>query len=63
VISTQPEDENFPWLNLYSKVRWRVPIDPTKLFRQQVRDQNHGAQAGRMAQEPRGGAMSPEVVK
>jgi hypothetical protein len=32
VISTQPEDENFPRLNLYSKVRWRVPIDPTHYF-------------------------------
>ena len=32
MISTQPEDENFPRLNLYSKVRWRVPIDPTHYF-------------------------------
>jgi hypothetical protein len=32
VISTQPEDENFPRLNLYSKVRRRVPIDPTKHY-------------------------------
>jgi mannose-6-phosphate isomerase-like protein (cupin superfamily) len=30
VISIPPEDENFLRLNFYSKVRWRVPIDPTK---------------------------------
>jgi mannose-6-phosphate isomerase-like protein (cupin superfamily) len=30
VISIPPEDENFLRLNFYSKLRWRVPIDPTK---------------------------------
>ncbi len=30
VISIPPEDENFLRLNFYSKVRWRVPIDPSK---------------------------------
>ena len=32
VISIPPEDENFLRLNFYSKLRWRVPIDPTKHF-------------------------------
>jgi mannose-6-phosphate isomerase-like protein (cupin superfamily) len=32
VISVPPEDENFLRLNFYSKIRWRVPIDPTKHF-------------------------------
>ena len=32
VISIPPEDENFLRLNFYSKVRWRVPIDPTKHY-------------------------------
>jgi hypothetical protein len=32
LISTPPEDENFLRLNFYSKVRWRVPIDPTKHY-------------------------------
>lgn len=30
MISIPPEDENFLRLNFYSKVRWRVPIDPIK---------------------------------
>jgi mannose-6-phosphate isomerase-like protein (cupin superfamily) len=30
VISIPPEDENFLRLNFYSKLRWRVPIDPTE---------------------------------
>ena len=30
VISIAPEDKKFVRLNFYSKVRWRVPIDPTK---------------------------------
>jgi homogentisate 1,2-dioxygenase len=29
VISIPPEDENFLRLNFYSKLRWRVPINPT----------------------------------
>ena len=32
MISIPPEDENFLRLNFYSKVRWRVPIDPTKHY-------------------------------
>lgn len=32
VISIPPEDESFLRLNFYSKLRWRVPIDPTKHF-------------------------------
>jgi hypothetical protein len=32
VISIPPEDENFLRLNFYSKVRWRVPIDPTRHY-------------------------------
>src|SRR5437879_13534313 len=32
VISIPPEDENFLRLNFYSKLRWRVPIDPTKHY-------------------------------
>ena len=32
VISIPPDDENFLRLNFYSKVRWRVPIDPTKHY-------------------------------
>ena len=32
VISIPPEDENFLRLNFYSKVRWRVPFDPTKHY-------------------------------
>jgi hypothetical protein len=32
VISIPPEDENFLRLNFYSKVRWRVSIDPTKHY-------------------------------
>jgi mannose-6-phosphate isomerase-like protein (cupin superfamily) len=32
VISIPPEDENFLRLNFYSKLRWRVSIDPTKHF-------------------------------
>jgi hypothetical protein len=32
LISIPPEDENFLRLNFYSKVRWRVPIDPTKHY-------------------------------
>ena len=32
VISIPPEDENFLRLNFYSKLRWRVPMDPTKHF-------------------------------
>jgi mannose-6-phosphate isomerase-like protein (cupin superfamily) len=32
VISIPPEDENFLRLNFYSKVRWRVPMDPTKHY-------------------------------
>jgi hypothetical protein len=32
VISIPPEDENFLRLNFYTKVRWRVPIDPTKHY-------------------------------
>jgi hypothetical protein len=32
VISIPPEDGNFLRLNFYSKIRWRVPIDPTKHF-------------------------------
>jgi mannose-6-phosphate isomerase-like protein (cupin superfamily) len=30
VISIPPEDENFLRLNFYSKLRWRVPINPTE---------------------------------
>jgi hypothetical protein len=32
VISIPPEDENFLRLNFYSKVRWRVAIDPTSHY-------------------------------
>ena len=32
VISIPPEDENFLRLNFYSKVRWNVPIDPTRHY-------------------------------
>ena len=32
VISIPPEDESFLRLNFYSKVRWRVPIDPTRHY-------------------------------
>ena len=32
VISIPPEDESFLRLNFYSKLRWRVAIDPTKHF-------------------------------
>jgi hypothetical protein len=32
VISIQPEDENFRRLNFCRKVRWCVPIDPTKHY-------------------------------
>jgi hypothetical protein len=32
VISIPPEDEDFLRLNFYSKVRWRVPIDPTRHY-------------------------------
>ena len=32
VISIPPEDDSFLRLNLYSKVRWRVPIDPTRHY-------------------------------
>jgi hypothetical protein len=39
-------------LNFYSKVRWRVPDRSDQaLFRQQVRDQNDGAQAGRVEEK------------
>src|ERR1043166_2406113 len=31
-ISIPPEDETFLRLNFYSKVRWHVPIDPTKHY-------------------------------
>jgi mannose-6-phosphate isomerase-like protein (cupin superfamily) len=30
VVSIPPEDENFLRLNFYSKLRWRVPINPTE---------------------------------
>lgn len=30
VISVPPDDKNFLRLNFYSKLRWKVPIDPTK---------------------------------
>jgi len=61
VISIPPEDENFLRLNFYSEIRWCVPIDPNQaLFRQQVRDKNHRAQAGRVEGETRGGAVSTE---
>ena len=30
VISVPPDDETFLRLNFYSKLRWRVPIDPTR---------------------------------
>lgn len=32
VISIPPEDEDFLRLNFYSKLRWRVPMDPTRHF-------------------------------
>jgi hypothetical protein len=32
VISIPPEDENFLRLNFYSKVRWRVAIDPIEHY-------------------------------
>ena len=32
VISIPPEDENFLRFNFYSKVHWRVPIDPTRRY-------------------------------
>lgn len=32
VISIPPEDDSFLRLNFYSKVRWQVPIDPTKHY-------------------------------
>ena len=32
VMCLSPEDQDFLRLNFYSKVRWRVPIDPTKHY-------------------------------
>jgi hypothetical protein len=61
VISIPPEDENFLRLNFYSKVRWRVPIDPTKhYFDSKFEIKNDRAQAGRVEGETCGGAVSSE---
>ena len=55
-----PEDENFLRLNFYSKVRWRVPIDPTKHYfdsKFEIKTTVHKQAEWRKS---RGSAVSPE---